>query len=192
MAPRPAVPIAKPAAAQMNSTLGFSTTSVAAVTAARPGVTLVSERIHPGVWADRVPCGPAEYPGTRSTPPTPMRSQAAHVGALSRPPRRSATSTNTEVSANSPTSQPARKASQSAWVRVQHQDGRNDGQRRQRDYQRQRNELDQHRSPIARHGPPFRRMMRHERSKRGGSRAAIRSDSRASDAAARRPCTRVR
>ena len=104
------MPIAKPAAAQMNSTLGFSTTSVAAVTAARAGVTLVSERIHPGVWADRWRVNQRNIPNTINAAPTTMRSHAAHFGALSRPPSRSATSTKTAVSANSPTSQPARKA----------------------------------------------------------------------------------
>ena len=39
--PSPAVPIARPAAAQMNSTLGLMTTSAAAVIAARTGEMVV-------------------------------------------------------------------------------------------------------------------------------------------------------
>ncbi|EUA03258.1 hypothetical protein I545_4428 [Mycobacterium kansasii 662] len=45
------MPIANPAAAQMNNTLGLSTVSAAAVGAARPGVTEVSVRIQAGMWS---------------------------------------------------------------------------------------------------------------------------------------------
>ena len=50
----PAVPIAKPAAAQMNSTLGFATVRTAAVSAARGGVTLLMLCIQRGVCAERL------------------------------------------------------------------------------------------------------------------------------------------
>jgi len=49
---RPEVPIAKPAAAQMKSTLGLTTVRSAAVSTARTGVILLMLFIQPGVWAD--------------------------------------------------------------------------------------------------------------------------------------------
>ena len=52
--PRPAVPIAKPAAAQMNSTFGLTTVSAAAAARRATGVSLLRLCIQPGVCADRL------------------------------------------------------------------------------------------------------------------------------------------
>ncbi len=54
LTPRPAVPIAKPAAAHMNRTLGLTTTRTTAVTNARPGPMLVIDFIQSGAWAERL------------------------------------------------------------------------------------------------------------------------------------------
>ncbi len=52
--PSPADPIAKPAAAHMNRTLGLMTASTTAVTNARPGPIVVIDVNHPGVCAERL------------------------------------------------------------------------------------------------------------------------------------------
>ena len=106
--PRPADPIAKPAAAQMKSTFGFATTNAAAMTAARPGVAPVIFFIQPGECADRLRVSQRNTPNTISATPMTMRSQLAHVGVLFSPPSRLDTSTKIAVSAASPKIQPAR------------------------------------------------------------------------------------
>ena len=54
VAPSPAEPIARPAAAHMNNTLGLTTASTRAVTKARPGPIEVMDVSQPGVWAERL------------------------------------------------------------------------------------------------------------------------------------------
>ena len=108
--PRPADPIAKPAAAQMKSTFGLATTNTAAMTAARPGVTVVIVRIQAGEWAERLRVSQRNTPNTMSAIPTTMRNHKAHGGFLSSPPSRLDTSTKIAVNAASPTTQPTRNA----------------------------------------------------------------------------------
>ena len=54
VAPSPADPMARPAAAHMNRAFGFTTASTSAVTNARPGPIDVIEVNQPGVCAERL------------------------------------------------------------------------------------------------------------------------------------------
>src|SRR5215208_7557545 len=108
---RPAVPIAKPAAAQMKRTLGLTTVNAAATSTALAGVNCFMLFIQPGVWADRLRRNHRTRPNTINAAPTTMRSHDAQLGGRSRrPPARLDTSRNTEHKPASPNSQPARNA----------------------------------------------------------------------------------
>src|SRR5687768_1611655 len=90
---RPAVPIAKPAAAHMKRTLGLMTVSAAPASSARPGVNFFMLFIQPGVCADRLRRNHWKKPNAISAAPTAMRSQDAQLGGFSRrPPARLDTS----------------------------------------------------------------------------------------------------
>ncbi len=109
--PSPAVPIAKPAAAQMNSTLGLTTVSATACQGG-PGGRELAQALHPARGVRRSACGSAiGRCRTRSAPrrrrcaattPNPVACRGHPTGWT---PRR-----KIAVSAARPTSQPARKA----------------------------------------------------------------------------------
>ena len=108
---RPAVPISKPDARQMKSTLGLMTASNAPAPPARAGVMELIARSQAGECSERWRVSHCQTPNTMSAAPSAMRSHDAHDGGLSRPPpNRSDNPMNTTVSAASPTTQPARKA----------------------------------------------------------------------------------
>src|SRR5215218_10149129 len=108
---RPAVPIAKPAAAQMKRTFGLTTVNAAAARTALAGVNCFMLFIQPGVWADRLRLNQRTRPNTMSAAPTTMRSQDAQLGGRSRrPPARLDTSRKTVHKTASPNSQPVRNA----------------------------------------------------------------------------------
>ena len=131
--PSPAVPIAKPAAAQMNSTLGLTTVSASAA-AACPGRRELAQALHPARRVRRAlagqPAVDAEHDQRRADddaqPRRPTRWLCRGHRAGSRPRGRST------VNAARPISQPARKARPVGLGsrRVQHQHRRNDRQRR--------------------------------------------------------------
>src|SRR5579875_331055 len=109
--PSPALPIAKPAAAQTKSTSGRSTANAAPVITARAGVSSVNDRIQPGVAVWRWRVSHLMTPKTISAAPTTMRSHDAHVGGdLCRPPSRPETARKIAVRAARLTSHPARNA----------------------------------------------------------------------------------
>ena len=158
---RPSVPIAKPAAAQMKSTLGLTTVRTAA-SAGRTGRGELAHALHPargvrGTLAGE-PAVEAEHDQRR----------ADHDAQPRRPTRRLVVQTpprgghlDEDRRQHREPDQPAGQKSQARRPgsrRVQHQHRRDDRQRRQRDDQRQRNEFGQHRSPISPTSLPFRRI----------------------------------
>src|SRR6476469_195234 len=77
--PIPSVPIAKPAAAQMNNTLGLTTLSAIAVTSARAGPMVVRPFSHFGECVERLRTSHLEMPNTMSAAPRTMRSHEAQL-----------------------------------------------------------------------------------------------------------------
>ena len=140
----PRVPMAKPAAAQMNSTLGLTTVSASAVAPARAGVSLLRLCIHfgrvrrllagqPSVDAENDQRGADDDPQPRRPARRLVAESAGQAGDLEE-----------DRGQRGQADQPAGQEGQPRRPRprrVQHQHCRDDGQWRERDHQRQRDEF---------------------------------------------------